>query len=93
MKISFLAFMRRSGVHDVALLFALAIYFVGARSLWRFRGWLARATYILGGLLLGYYEIHMQLLWLALGVAAIALAWMWPGRRTEHTASGGDSLP
>ncbi len=89
MKISLLAFMGRAGVHDVALLFALTIYFVGARHLWRFRGWLARAMYVLGGLLLGYYEIHMQLLWLALGVAATALAWMWSGRRIEHTTSGG----
>ncbi len=84
---SFLGFVGRNGVHDLALLFALVIYLVGARSLWITRGWLPRAAYILGGVLFGYYEMHMRLLWLALGVVAIVLAWVWPGHR-EHTASG-----
>lgn len=77
-------------VHSVMLIGAFVLYIVGARTVCRSKGWLARILYLGGGMAWAYYEIHMRIVWLVLGVGAIALAWVVPARVSgERSASDG----
>lgn len=77
------------GIHYVILTAAFVLYTLGARALWKSGGWPARATYLVGGALLAYYEIHMRVLWFASGMAAIVLARMLPNKPSDDNSQGG----
>lgn len=87
MKTPLLALITHNNLHDAMLLLALAIYIAGARILWKTRGWPARGAYTLAAGFFVYYEIHMQLLWMALGVLSLTLAWIIPGRPSVQSVS------
>ncbi len=66
------------GFHSAILILALIVYLVRARALWRSRGWFPRGLYLLGGILLAAYTVHVQSLLFALGASAILLSRLVP---------------
>lgn len=79
-----------------SLALAGVLYFGGMVRLWPKWGWFSRLSYGFGGIVLAYYEFHMQWVWLALGLAAIVSAWQWPersaDRREEHSSESTENL-
>ncbi|WP_053960880.1 hypothetical protein [Sulfobacillus thermosulfidooxidans] len=61
-------------IHDGLLAFAVVAYGLGAKYLWLKATWGARGLYGLGGIILVYYELHMNWIWFVLGFAAIGIA-------------------
>ena len=61
-------------VRWAALIVGFLIWLSLGVSMWRGLSWLRRILYVAGGVVLSYYELHMDWYWFAAGLVLLLLA-------------------
>lgn len=63
-----------TALQALALIIGFLLWIGVGAVMWRRFGWLQRAFYIGGGVLLAYYELHMTWYWFFAGVACMLVS-------------------